>query len=88
MAYNYNSENYGELSFGELNKPMSWPTGAIGEEMARENGFVNDRHGGSDYNGDVEILVEDLDKVAFNPDFNRQYNEQAYKDISTGRGRR
>lgn len=88
MAYNYNGGNDGELSFDELNKPMSWPTGAIGEEMARKNGFVNDRHGGSNYNGDGELSVEDLDNVAFNPDFNRQYNEQAYKDISAGRGRR
>ena len=83
MAYNYNPNRASdELSEDDLN----FVIGGVPYEVGKQ--YAMTHNNGSSSNGDGELSAEDLNNVAFNPDFNRQYNEQAYKDISTGRGRR
>ena len=83
MAYNYNPNGSNdELNEDDLDFVIGGVPYNVGVEYAME-------HNNSSSNiGDGELSLENLDNVAFNPDFNRQYNEQAYRDISTGRGRR
>jgi len=82
MAYNYNPNE--ELDENALDKPFAWPNAQIGEEMARENGFVNEFHGGPSVPANGELSTEELDNVVFNPDF----YQQAYEDVSQRKGRR
>jgi len=59
MEYSYKGKD-DELSLDDLNKSFAWPNAQIGEEMARVNGFVNDKHSGS---SNDELTEEELDSI-------------------------